>query len=64
MYTVTDFKTKKALKEAVKRVPLVLDRFGYTSDGMIFVEGPHHPKPHTWYAQCLASDGHVVKVVK
>jgi hypothetical protein len=33
-------------------------------DGRIFVEGPHSPEPHKWYAQCEAKDGVIVKVLK
>jgi hypothetical protein len=31
-------------------------------DGTDFVEGPHYPKPHTWYAQVTMQNGVVVKV--
>ena len=31
-------------------------------DGVTAVEGPHCPKPHTWYAQVTLKDGRVVKV--
>jgi len=66
-YTDTNYKTKKALKEAVaagehvsvyqpgpfgKRIP----------DGRVSVEGPHYPAPHTWYASCEVKDGRIVKV--
>lgn len=33
-------------------------------DGTIFVEGPHYPAPHSWYAQCEVKGGAIVKVVK
>jgi len=32
--------------------------------GTIYCEGPHHPQAHRWYAQCLAENGVIVKVVK
>jgi hypothetical protein len=31
-------------------------------NGEISVEGPHYPKPHTWYARVEIRDGRVVKV--
>ncbi len=31
-------------------------------NGTEFVEGPHYPAPHSWYAQVTVKDGIVVKV--
>lgn len=31
-------------------------------DGTIYIEGPHFPAPHRFYAQCIAKDGVIVKV--
>ncbi len=68
MYTVHDYPTKKALKEAVSRGELVryyqpgIFGGGEPQYGTIFVEGPHYPKPHSWYAQCEAKDGIIIKV--
>jgi len=74
-YTVVDFKTKKALKQQVelnKAFPdttapvrcyqpgLGPDLSNYT--GKIALEGPHYPKPHTWYAEAWLENGVVVKV--
>lgn len=68
MYTQQNFKTKKALKEAVQSgqtVTLFAPGLGTPKrDGAEFVEGPHYPAPHTWYAQVLMKDGKVVKVVR
>jgi hypothetical protein len=101
MYTHTNFKTKKALKEAVEawnqydssplqwrmengHMPSQLGAvmssrstprpvtyyqpgpFGGVEprDGTIYVEGPHYPEPHKWYAQCEAKDGKIIKVHK
>lgn len=68
MYTNVNFKTKKALKEAVARG----DKLGYyqpgpfggnePQNGDIFLEGPHYPEPHRWYAQADVRDGYIVKV--
>jgi len=69
MYTDIDFKTKKALKEAVaagKKVTYYQpnNMFGTepTRNGTIAIEGPHYPKPHSWYASCEVKDGVIVKV--
>jgi hypothetical protein len=70
MYTEKNFLTKKALKEAVANGEKVAvyqpGPFGYTHasvrDGRVFLEGPHFPQAHTWYAQAWLRDGYVVKV--
>lgn len=81
-YTNTNFKTKKALKEAVQKyleyklisgknninAPAIRchqpglgpDLSNFT--GKITLEGPHYPKPHTWYAEAELVEGVVVKV--
>ena len=69
MYTDRNFKTKKALKEAVAKGEVVTfyQPNGVYYDppqknGTVYLEGPHYPAPHTWYAQCEAKDGKIVKV--
>jgi hypothetical protein len=67
MYTEENFKSKKALKEAVaagKEVRVYNPGpFGEPpKNGFCAVEGPHYPKAHTWYAQVELKDGKVVKV--
>jgi len=72
MYTVENFKTKKALREAVaahlKGEGPPVEFFSNTphvktpKDGIICLEGPHFPKPHSWYAECIAEDGKIIKV--
>lgn len=68
MYTDINFKTKKALKEAVAAGKAVTvyqpGPFGGSapSDGNISIEGPHYPAPHTWYAQATLVNGVVTKV--
>ena len=72
-YTVTNFKTKKALRSAVLdhskqaggavrcfNPGLGPDLAGFT--GKICLEGPHYPSAHTWYAEAELKDGIVVKV--
>lgn len=67
MYTTTNFKTLKALKEAVKAGQKLTifnpGPFGQPPDnGTASVEGPHYPKPHKWYATVELKDGYIVKV--
>lgn len=66
MYTDVNFKSKKALKDAVasgQRVTYFQPGLGDTPrDGVIYCEGPHSPQPHKWYAECLCKDGAIVKV--
>ena len=73
MYTDRNFKTKKALKDAVA-ANLTGDGPDVTyyqtgpfggnevQNGTISVEGPHYPQPHKWYARCTVKDGKIVKV--
>lgn len=67
-YTDINFKTKKALKEALvngERITVYQPGpFGSNIDpnGTVYLEGPHYPAPHTWYAKATLKDGVVVKV--
>ena len=66
-YTVENFKTKKALKEAFKSGQEIRvyqpGPFGpRVSDGETYLEGPHYPKPHSWYCRAVDKDGKVVKL--
>lgn len=65
-YTVTNYKTKKALKEAVAagvRVDIFNPGLGTpVVNGKTVLEGPHYPAPHSWYANVEMKDGFVVKV--
>ena len=67
MYVTPNFKTKKALKEAVKAGNLVEvyapGPFPARLNGIDYVEGPHYPEPHRWYAKILVKDGAVIKVL-
>jgi hypothetical protein len=69
MYVEPNYKTKKALKDAVAAGAEVTvyqpnDLFGarIPEDGEVSVEGPHYPKPHTFYARVTLKGGRVVKV--
>lgn len=68
MYTVIDFPSKKKLREAVAAGQAVHifqpGPFGgnIPTNGTVFIEGPHFPKPHRFYAECIVKDGKVIKV--
>jgi hypothetical protein len=73
MYTDINFKTKKALKEAVAKYlaggPHAVTYFQpgpfggqEPREGKIYVEGPHYPEPHRWYAECQVKNGVIVYV--
>lgn len=69
MYARTNFKTKKALKEAVKAGTGDLTIFAPglgtpVQNGTETLEGPHYPAQHTWYAQVEMKDGKIVKVLR
>ena len=54
------------MKEAVKngeRVTLFAPGMGTPKEnGTEYVEGPHYPKPHKWYASVTVKDGIVISV--
>ena len=67
MYTDVNFKTKKALKEAVnagKQISVYKPGglFPAQANGTVSLEGPHYPKPHTWYARAQIKDSIIVTV--
>ncbi len=65
-YTVENFKSKKALRDAIKsgRRVAVQDAFiGETpTEGTVYLEGPHFPKAHTWQGAAILKDGSVISV--
>ena len=66
-YVHPNFKTKKELKEAVANGVEVTvfspGPFGCNTNGEESIEGPHYPKPHSWYARVKVQNGQVVKVI-
>jgi hypothetical protein len=67
MYVEPNFKTKKALKEALVAGQHVNvfspGPFPAKQNGNENVEGPHYPKPHTWYATVEVKEGRVIRVI-
>jgi hypothetical protein len=68
-YTTINFKTKKELKLALSEGQEVRcynpglggDLSNFT--GVVYLEGPHYPKPHKWYASGKMEGG-ILKEVK
>jgi hypothetical protein len=60
-YTFTNFKTKKALKEAVALASVPVYQPGPfgpdVADGQACIEGPHYPEPHRWWASVTVKNG-------
>lgn len=65
-YVDPNFKTKKALKQALadgKEVSVFNPGLGtIPQNGTVYLEGPHFPEPHKWYAQGTMQDGKLVRV--
>jgi hypothetical protein len=65
-YTVTNYPSKKALKDAAnirkERVEVYQPGpFGPdVKDGRCYIEGPHYPQPHKFYANCDVKGGVIV----
>jgi hypothetical protein len=66
MYVSPNFKSKKALKEAVAAGQHVdvfsPGPFPCPKEGRVAVEGPHYPQPHKWYANVTVEAGRVIAV--
>lgn len=66
MYVTPNFKTKKALKEALAAGTAIIafspGPFPCPTDGPVSLEGPHYPEPHKWYAQAVLKNTRVVSV--
>ena len=67
MYVSPNFKTKKALREALengKTVDVYNPGLGGNppTNGRVALEGPHYPAPHTWYATATLENGRIVKL--
>jgi len=65
MYTSINFKTKKALKEALSAGRVVSayqpgGMFPGATEGKITLEGPHYPEPHKWYATATIKGGVII----
>ena len=72
MYTSINFKTKKAVKDAIARGREITvyqpnDMFGRpeaspTYTGSVTLEGPWYPEPHKWYGTGQVVNGRLVNI--
>lgn len=68
MYLMPDLPSKAAYKRALakgKTIRAIQPGLGSPPpvDGVVTFEGPHYPKPHSYYGKATIKDGKVVKVV-
>lgn len=71
MYTRRNFRTKAALRLAVTnglRVEIYnpgeeVTGIAAPANGIAYIDGPHAPEPHRWYARVELLDGRVVRVL-
>ena len=67
-YTTIDFKSKTALQKAIKQGSnITAFNPGLGPDlssfsGEVYLEGPHAPAPHTWYAKAQMERGIIIRV--
>lgn len=66
MYTTKNFKSKAEFKRAIaagEKIRVYSTGYGNPPEnGKCCVEGPHFPKPHSWYAEVTLKDGIVINV--
>jgi hypothetical protein len=72
MYCVKNFKTKKEVKAALiagEKIKVFQpnDLFNVNSkiekgEHTVYLEGPHYPEAHKWYAQAVIKDGEIVSL--
>ena len=68
MYTFTNYKTKKAMREAFKagKKIEVFQPSGFfprKTDGQVTLEGPHYPEPHRWYASVEIKNSVITRII-
>ena len=73
MYTDINFKSKKELRDALAagRDIFVHQPGGiwgaqesHVETGKVYLEGPHYPQPHKWYAKADVVNLKIVKLYK
>jgi hypothetical protein len=75
MYTTKNFRTKKELKTALANGELItVFQYGMFNPGgpyetdidkgtkTVYLEGPHYPAPHMWYATGQLVDGELESI--
>lgn len=66
-YTTQNFATKRALVDALGRGEEVSvyepGVFAQQPNGVVYLEGPHSPKAHSWYATAEVRNGIVQRLL-
>lgn len=66
MYISPNFRTKKEFLAALaagKEISVFSPGpFDCPRSGSVGIEGPHYPRPHSWYASAVLADGRIVSV--
>lgn len=69
MYVTPNYKTKKAVKEAINKgdkirvfQPNNIFNVETPRNGTVYLEGPHYPEPHKWYGKGIMKDGYLSKI--
>ena len=68
MYSNVNAKTKKELEERIAAGEKIgihqPGPFGGNepTNGKVYLEGPHYPQPHRWYAEAWVENGILVKI--
>jgi len=67
MYTMKNYRTKKEIKvdlAAGVRIGVYQPGpfGGGVVNGTVYLEGPHYPEAHKWYAQGVAKDGILISM--
>jgi hypothetical protein len=67
MYTTINFRTKSELIESFREGVWISvyqpgNMFPGQRDGWATLEGPHYPKPHTWYARVVLKNGFISRI--
>ena len=66
MYVSPNFKSKAEIKRALAAGETITvfspGPFPAPTDGKVSLEGPHYPKPHTWYGMGIVKDGKLISI--
>jgi len=67
-YTERNYRTKKELRAAVEKGDVRVFQPGPfgpdVKDGVAYIEGPHYPEPHKWYASAMVVAGKIPQGAK
>jgi hypothetical protein len=65
-YVSPDYRTKTALRLAIasgQHIDVYQPGLGtIPANGVVYLEGPHYPEPHRWYAQGTMRNGKLIAI--